>query len=54
MQKRYDLRVMERVEEVIRRAGVRDTAERLESEGVEVVRAQGHFARSGMVDAGGR
>jgi pyruvate/2-oxoglutarate dehydrogenase complex dihydrolipoamide dehydrogenase (E3) component len=30
-------RVMDRVQDVIRRAGVRDTAEHLESEGVEVI-----------------
>ncbi|MBA3261460.1 MAG: FAD-dependent oxidoreductase, partial [Thermoleophilaceae bacterium] len=47
-------RVMERVQEVIRRAGVRDTAEHLESEGVEVVRAYGRFARPGVVEAAGR
>jgi pyruvate/2-oxoglutarate dehydrogenase complex dihydrolipoamide dehydrogenase (E3) component len=47
-------RVMERVQDVIRRAGARDTAEHLESEGVEVVRARGRFARPGVVDAGGR
>lgn len=47
-------RVMERVQEVIRRAGVRDTAEHLESEGVEVVRAFGRFARPGVVEADGR
>ena len=46
--------VMARVQEVIRRAGVRDTAEHLESEGVEVVRALGRFARPGVVEAGGR
>src|ERR671923_2582048 len=46
--------VMERVQEVIRAAGVRDTAEHLESEGVEVVRAVGGFARPGVVDADGR
>jgi hypothetical protein len=46
--------VMERVQEVIRRAGVRDTAEHLESEEVEVVRALGRFARLGVVEAGGR
>ena len=47
-------RVMERIQEVIRRAGVRDTAEHLESEGVEVVRAVGCFAAPGVVEAGGR
>lgn len=47
-------RVMERIQEVIGRAGVRDTAEHLGSEGVEVVRAPGRFARPGVVDAGGR
>jgi pyruvate/2-oxoglutarate dehydrogenase complex dihydrolipoamide dehydrogenase (E3) component len=52
---RFDFaRVMERVQEVIRAAGVRDTAEELESEGVEVVRALGRFARPGVVDADGR
>jgi pyruvate/2-oxoglutarate dehydrogenase complex dihydrolipoamide dehydrogenase (E3) component len=47
-------RVMERIQEVIRRAGVRDTSQHLESEGVEVVRAFGRFARAGVVEAGGR
>jgi pyruvate/2-oxoglutarate dehydrogenase complex dihydrolipoamide dehydrogenase (E3) component len=47
-------RVMDRIQEVIRRAGVRDTAEHLESEGVEVVRAFGHFARPGIIEAEGR
>src|ERR687892_2461070 len=47
-------RVMERVQEVIRRAGVRDTAEHLESEGVEVVRAFGRFVRPGVVEVEGR
>jgi pyruvate/2-oxoglutarate dehydrogenase complex dihydrolipoamide dehydrogenase (E3) component len=47
-------RVMERVQGVIERAGVRDTAEHLESEGVEVVRAFGRFVRPGVVEAGGR
>ena len=47
-------RVMERVQEVIGRAGVPDTAEHLESEGVEVVRALGRFARPGIVEASGR
>ena len=47
-------RVMERIQEVIRRAGVHDTAEHLESEGVEVVRAFGRFARPGVIDADGR
>jgi pyruvate/2-oxoglutarate dehydrogenase complex dihydrolipoamide dehydrogenase (E3) component len=47
-------RVMDRVQEVIRRAGVRDTAEHLETEGVEVVRAFGRFTRPGLVEAGGR
>jgi pyruvate/2-oxoglutarate dehydrogenase complex dihydrolipoamide dehydrogenase (E3) component len=52
---RFDFaRVMERLQEVIRRAGARDTAEYLESEGVEVVRAFGRFARPGVVDADGR
>jgi pyruvate/2-oxoglutarate dehydrogenase complex dihydrolipoamide dehydrogenase (E3) component len=46
--------VMERVQEVIRRAGVRDTPEHLESQGVEVVRAVGRFVRPGVIDAGGR
>jgi pyruvate/2-oxoglutarate dehydrogenase complex dihydrolipoamide dehydrogenase (E3) component len=47
-------RVMDRVQEVIRRAGARDTAEHLESEGVEVVRGLGRFARPGVVEAQGR
>jgi pyruvate/2-oxoglutarate dehydrogenase complex dihydrolipoamide dehydrogenase (E3) component len=47
-------RVMVRIREVIRRAGVRDTAEHLQSEGVEVVRAFGRFARAGVVEAEGR
>jgi pyruvate/2-oxoglutarate dehydrogenase complex dihydrolipoamide dehydrogenase (E3) component len=47
-------RVMERVAAVIERAGVRDTAEHLESQGVEVVRAVGRFARPGLIEAGGR
>jgi pyruvate/2-oxoglutarate dehydrogenase complex dihydrolipoamide dehydrogenase (E3) component len=47
-------RVMGRIQEVIRRAGVRDTADYLESEGVEVVRAFGRFARPGVVEAEGR
>jgi pyruvate/2-oxoglutarate dehydrogenase complex dihydrolipoamide dehydrogenase (E3) component len=47
-------RVMERVQEVIRRAGVRDTAEHLESHGVEVIRAFGRFAGPGVLDAGAR
>src|ERR671911_282588 len=47
-------RVMERVQAVIRQAGVRDTAEHLESEGVEVVRAFGRFAQPGVIDADGR
>jgi pyruvate/2-oxoglutarate dehydrogenase complex dihydrolipoamide dehydrogenase (E3) component len=47
-------RVMERVQAVIERAGVHDTAEHLESEGVEVVRASGRFVRPGVVSAGGR
>jgi pyruvate/2-oxoglutarate dehydrogenase complex dihydrolipoamide dehydrogenase (E3) component len=47
-------RVMERVQDVIRRAGVRDSAEHLESEGVEVVRASGRFAGPGVLDAGER
>jgi len=47
-------RVMERVQRVIRRAGVRDSAEQLESEGVEVVRAFGRFEGPGVIEAGGR
>jgi pyruvate/2-oxoglutarate dehydrogenase complex dihydrolipoamide dehydrogenase (E3) component len=47
-------RVMERVREVIRQAGVRDTAEHLELNGVEVVRGFGRFVRPGVVEAEGR
>jgi pyruvate/2-oxoglutarate dehydrogenase complex dihydrolipoamide dehydrogenase (E3) component len=47
-------RVMERIQEVIRRAGLPDTAEHLEAQGVEVIRAFGRFSRPGVVDAGGR
>src|SRR5918992_1655645 len=47
-------RVMERIQEVIRRAGLPDRAEHLEAQGVEVIRALGRFARPGVVDAGGR
>jgi pyruvate/2-oxoglutarate dehydrogenase complex dihydrolipoamide dehydrogenase (E3) component len=47
-------RVMERIQDVIRRAGVRDKAEQLEAEGVEVIRAFGRFARPGVLEAGGR
>jgi pyruvate/2-oxoglutarate dehydrogenase complex dihydrolipoamide dehydrogenase (E3) component len=47
-------RVMDRVQEVIRQAGVRDTAEHLESQGVEVVQALGRFERPGVVEAEGR
>jgi pyruvate/2-oxoglutarate dehydrogenase complex dihydrolipoamide dehydrogenase (E3) component len=47
-------RVMERIQDVIRQAGVRDKAEHLEAEGVEVIRAFGRFARPGVLDAGGR
>src|SRR5919109_973199 len=47
-------RVMERIQGVIRQAGVRDKAEHLEAEGVEVIRAFGRFARPGVLDAGGR
>jgi pyruvate/2-oxoglutarate dehydrogenase complex dihydrolipoamide dehydrogenase (E3) component len=47
-------RVMERVQEVIRQAGVRDNAEHLEAEGVEVIRAFGRFAGPGLLEAGGR
>jgi pyruvate/2-oxoglutarate dehydrogenase complex dihydrolipoamide dehydrogenase (E3) component len=47
-------RVIDRMQEVIRRAGVHDTADYLESEGVEVVRAVGRFARPGVVEAEGR
>jgi pyruvate/2-oxoglutarate dehydrogenase complex dihydrolipoamide dehydrogenase (E3) component len=46
-------RVMERIQGVIRQAGVRDKAEHLEAEGVEVIRASGRFARPGVLDAGG-
>lgn len=44
-------RVMERVETVIERAGARDTAEHLESQGVEVVRAVGRFIGPGLIEA---
>jgi pyruvate/2-oxoglutarate dehydrogenase complex dihydrolipoamide dehydrogenase (E3) component len=47
-------RVMERIQGVIRQAGLPDTAERLEAQGVEVIRAFGRFTRPGVVDAGGR
>jgi pyruvate/2-oxoglutarate dehydrogenase complex dihydrolipoamide dehydrogenase (E3) component len=47
-------RVMERIQGVIRQAGVPDTAERLEAQGVEVIRALGRFSRPGVVEAGGR
>ncbi|MDQ3676052.1 MAG: FAD-dependent oxidoreductase [Actinomycetota bacterium] len=47
-------RVMDRVQEVIRRAGEPDTAEALVADGVEVVRATGRFTRPGAVAAGGR
>jgi pyruvate/2-oxoglutarate dehydrogenase complex dihydrolipoamide dehydrogenase (E3) component len=47
-------RVMDRIRDVIRRAGLRDRAEHLEAQGVEVIRAFGRFARPGVVDAGGR
>jgi pyruvate/2-oxoglutarate dehydrogenase complex dihydrolipoamide dehydrogenase (E3) component len=47
-------RVMERIQGVIRQAGLPDTAERLEAQGVEVIRAFGRFSRPGVVDAGGR
>jgi pyruvate/2-oxoglutarate dehydrogenase complex dihydrolipoamide dehydrogenase (E3) component len=47
-------RVMERIQGVIRQAGVPDTARRLEAQGVEVIRALGRFSRPGVVDAGGR
>jgi pyruvate/2-oxoglutarate dehydrogenase complex dihydrolipoamide dehydrogenase (E3) component len=46
-------RVLERVQEVIHRAGARDTAEQLESEGVEVVRGRGRFVRPGLVEGEG-
>jgi pyruvate/2-oxoglutarate dehydrogenase complex dihydrolipoamide dehydrogenase (E3) component len=47
-------RVMERIQGVIRQAGVPDTAEHLEAQGVEVIRAFARFSRPGVVDAGGR
>ena len=47
-------RVMERVQAIIEQAGVRDTAEHLESQGVEVVRAAGRFGRPGLIEADGR
>jgi pyruvate/2-oxoglutarate dehydrogenase complex dihydrolipoamide dehydrogenase (E3) component len=47
-------RVMDRVSEVIRQAGLRDSAEHLQSQGVEVVRAVGRFERPGVVEAEGR
>jgi pyruvate/2-oxoglutarate dehydrogenase complex dihydrolipoamide dehydrogenase (E3) component len=47
-------RVMERIQGVIRQAGLPDTAERLEAQGVQVIRAFGRFSRPGVVDAGGR
>jgi pyruvate/2-oxoglutarate dehydrogenase complex dihydrolipoamide dehydrogenase (E3) component len=47
-------RVMERVQQVIRQAGAPDRADRLEAQGVEVIRAFGAFARAGVLDAGGR
>jgi pyruvate/2-oxoglutarate dehydrogenase complex dihydrolipoamide dehydrogenase (E3) component len=47
-------RVMERVQDVIGRAGEPDTAEALRGDGVEVVHATGRFARPGIVQAGGR
>jgi pyruvate/2-oxoglutarate dehydrogenase complex dihydrolipoamide dehydrogenase (E3) component len=47
-------RVMERIQEVIRRAGGRDSAEHLKSQGIEVVRAFGRFAGPGVIDADGR
>jgi pyruvate/2-oxoglutarate dehydrogenase complex dihydrolipoamide dehydrogenase (E3) component len=47
-------RVMERIQEVICRAGLPDRAEHLEAQGVEVIRAFGRFARPGVLDAGGR
>jgi pyruvate/2-oxoglutarate dehydrogenase complex dihydrolipoamide dehydrogenase (E3) component len=47
-------RVMNRVQEVIRRAGVPDTPEHLEAQGVEVVRARGRFESPGVVEADGR
>jgi pyruvate/2-oxoglutarate dehydrogenase complex dihydrolipoamide dehydrogenase (E3) component len=47
-------RVMERIQEVIRQAGVRDDAQHLEAEGVEVIHAFGRFARPGLLEAGGR
>lgn len=47
-------RVMQRTREVIERAGARDTAAALQSQGVEVVRATGRFVRAGIVQAGER
>jgi pyruvate/2-oxoglutarate dehydrogenase complex dihydrolipoamide dehydrogenase (E3) component len=47
-------RVMERIEAVVERAGAPDTAAALRSDGVEVLRATGRFARPGVVEAGGR
>lgn len=47
-------RVMERVRDVIVRAGEPDTSAALEAAGVEVVHASARFVRPGMVQAGGR
>lgn len=47
-------RVMERVQDVIARAGAPDSAAALRVDGVEVVHATGRFARPGIVCAGGR
>jgi pyruvate/2-oxoglutarate dehydrogenase complex dihydrolipoamide dehydrogenase (E3) component len=47
-------RVMERVQGVIRQAGLPDRADHLEAQGVEVIPAFGRFARPGVLDAGGR
>ncbi len=47
-------RVIERVQDVIRRAGEPDTVEALAADGVEVVRGAGAFAGPGTIAAGGR
>ncbi len=46
--------VMARVRSVIEAAGREDTPAYLESEGVEVIAAEGRFAGPGRIDAGGR
>jgi pyruvate/2-oxoglutarate dehydrogenase complex dihydrolipoamide dehydrogenase (E3) component len=46
--------VMERVRSVIRAAGEPDRPERLEAEGIEVIRARGRFLGPGAIAAGGR